>query len=335
MFFAELGAKVLKVENKTGGGDATRGWRLPEESAEGPSAYFCAINFGKEHVFLDLTLEADRCWLEQAVKDADIVLSNYRNNTAEKLGVSFERLAQIKPDLIFIQLDGFESHDRPAYDVVLQAETGWISMTGTDGSHLAKMPVALIDILAGHQMKEAALLALLKRERSNKGSYVRCSLEQSSLAALTNQATNYLMNGHVAAPIGTLHPNIAPYGDMFRTRDARQVVLAVGTDGQFAKLCEALAISDLYVDMRFQTNTHRVNNRAALQAKLAEAIAELELDALESALGEANIPYGVVRKLDEVLESPVAQSMVLESEVEGRHTRRLSSIAFNCDFLDA
>lgn len=335
MFFAELGAKVLKVENKAGGGDATRGWRLPGESAEGPSAYFCAINYGKEHIFLDLSLEADRSRLEQAVKDADIVLSNYRDNTAEKLGVSYQRLSQIKPDLIFVQLDGFESHDRPAYDVVLQAETGWISMNGTDAAHIAKMPVALIDVLAGHQMKEAALLALLKRERNGKGSYVRCSLEQSSLAALANQATNYLMNGHVAAPIGTLHPNIAPYGDMFRTCDARQVVLAVGTDGQFAKLCEVLVLSKLPGDARFQTNTGRVNNRAALQAKLAEAMATFELNVLESMLSAANIPYGVVRKLDEVLESPVAQSMVLESEMEGRHTRRLSSITFNPDFLDA
>ncbi|MCA1752162.1 MAG: CoA transferase, partial [Flavobacteriales bacterium] len=132
MFFAELGAEVIKVENKPAGGDATREWRLPGETKDGPSAYFCSVNWGKTHLFLDLRDSADRDRLYSEIADADIVLTNYRAETAAKLGVAYADLAALNDNLIFIGLDGFEHSDKAAYDVVLQAETGWISMTGTD-----------------------------------------------------------------------------------------------------------------------------------------------------------------------------------------------------------
>ncbi len=333
MFFAELGAKVLKIENKAAGGDATRGWRLPGESADGPSAYFCAVNYGKEHRFLDLRNPEERAELYREVGDADIVLSNYRADTAEKLGVDEAALRHIKPDLIFIQLDGFDASDRVAYDVVLQAETGWISMTGHPEGPVAKLPVALIDLLAGHQMKEAALLALLKKARSGEGSMVRVSLEKSSLAALANQATNYLMGAHVAQPMGTAHPNIAPYGDSFLSADAKRVLLAVGSDAQFAKLCQLLGAPEMAEQTQFASNAQRVIHRKALVGALQPLIAAMTVKDLEAALQREGVPYGVVRSLDEVLQSESAASMMLEAPLEGIMTKRLSGNAFSTDFL--
>lgn len=335
MFFAELGAEVIKVENKPAGGDATREWRLPGETSEGPSAYFCSVNWGKTHLFLDLRDSADRERLYTEIAGADIVLTNYREATAAKLGVSYADLSARNETLIFIGLDGFEHSDKAAYDVVLQAETGWISMTGTDPALPAKIPVALIDLLAGHQIKEAALLALLKRAKTGRGSEVKCSLEKSSLAALANQATNYLMCGHVPGPVGTLHPNIAPYGDSFLTADGRRLVLAVGSDAQFSKLCAVLEIPETALDPQFATNTARVAHREGLQAIFAKAFAEIPVQEVESKLTAAGIPYGMVRALDEVLESPAAAGMRLRDVQEGREAVRLSGLAFTTDFLSS
>ena len=146
-------------------------------------------------------------------------------------------------------------------------------MTGTDATKPAKLPVALIDVIAGHQMKEAALLAIIHRMRTGEGSHVKCSLEQASLTALANQATNYLMEGAVSQPIGTLHPNIAPYGDWFTTADGKRVVLAVGSDAQFVAFCGSCGLEGLPADDRFTTNAARVVNRPALAAFIEPAIA--------------------------------------------------------------
>lgn len=333
MFFAELGAQVVKVENKRAGGDAVRAWRLPGETKQGPSAYFCAVNYGKTYLPLDLKDPADRAHLVRLIADADIVLSNYREETARKLGLLYTDIAEVNPRVIHIGLDGFSGSDKAAYDVVLQAETGWISMTGTDADHPAKLPVALIDILAGHQMKEAALLALISRERTGEGADIRVSLEKSSLAALANQATNYLMCSHVAAPIGTLHPNIAPYGDSFITADGKRTVTAVGSDDQFKKLCTVLGLKDVASDPRFRTNTDRTENREALSALLAAAFLRADAAHWDSALSAAGVPCGTVRRLDEVLESDVAKDMRLEDEIEGRKAVRLSGLGFSVNFL--
>src|SRR5690606_32887278 len=179
LFFAELGARVLKVENKNVGGDATRTWRLAGETPNGPSAYFSSVNYKKEYLFLDLTSAADREKLLGEIASADIVISNYSSRVAQKLSMDYPSLRAVNQELIYLQLDGFANSNRPAYDVVLQAETGWISMTGHP-ENPSKLPVALIDVLAGHQLKEGALLALIHRMKTGEGSLVHCNLEQAS-----------------------------------------------------------------------------------------------------------------------------------------------------------
>ncbi len=331
MFFAELGAQVLKVENKLAGGDVTRHWKVPEEDpAASVSAYYASVNWGKKSWICDLTHPEDYQQLIQYLKDADIVISNYRPATAQKLGVSYEQLQEYNPRLIFGQIYGMgKDDDTPAFDIVLQAEAGFLSMTGEPGRPLVKMPVALIDLLAAHQLKEGLLLALLRRERSGKGAFVSVSLLEAAIASLANQAANWLMAGHLPQPMGSLHPNIAPYGDVFYTADDKPIVLGVGTERQFQTLCRHLGLSEYCTDERFCTNTARVRHRPALQEALASAIRLRYRDELIAQLRAADVPCASVRNMQEVFEHSLAQNMILETIDEtGRTARCVRTTAF-------
>lgn len=327
-FFAELGARVVKVEPPKG--DVTRSWKLPEEDATSPvSAYFSSVNHGKEHVRLNLKDDDDRARFDALLRDADVLITNHLAEDDGKLGLTRERLRQVNPRLIHGHIKGFaQQPERPAFDAVLQAETGWIGMTGTDPEHLAKLPVAVIDVLAAHQLKEGLLVALLERGDTGHGAYVEVSLEEAALAGLMNQASNRLMAGAVASPLGTLHPNIAPYGELFTCSDGGRIILAVGSDAQFHALCEVLGAAPLVADERFTTNRSRVAHRAALAAALQPGFGAERRDALLARLAEAGVPAGGVRGIDEVLDSPAAQAMIIEELIDGQPTLRLRGNVF-------
>ena len=174
MFFAELGADVIKIENKTTNGDVTRSWKLTTENPnQKGSAYFASVNWNKKSLFLDLKDAFDKTKVLELIKDADIVIANYKKGDAEKLGMDYESLKKTNPKLIYAHISGFgEDSSRIAFDIVLQAETGFMFMNGTSESGPIKMPVALIDILAAHQLKEGVLVALIKRMQTNEGSKV-------------------------------------------------------------------------------------------------------------------------------------------------------------------
>lgn len=330
MFFAECGARVVKVENPATGGDVTRGWKLPTEDPTLPvGAYFSSVNFGKEHRFIDLRLPPGQAELQELLAQADVLITNHMDKDAVKLGLDPVRLCGLNPRLVHGHIRGYaDDAARPAYDVVLQAESGYLGMTGTDAEHLAKVPVALIDVLAAHQLKEGLLLALMQRMRTGKGAYVEVSLEEAALTGLVNQASNWLMAGHVAGPIGTLHPNIAPYGELFRCADGGKVVLAVGSDAQFQRLCALLRLDTMALHPRYATNALRVVNRAALAAGLGEAIDRWHRAELLAALREAGVPAGAVNSMDQALSTPTAQRMVREEHIEGTPTRRITGNAF-------
>jgi crotonobetainyl-CoA:carnitine CoA-transferase CaiB-like acyl-CoA transferase len=184
------------------------------------SAYFSSVNWGKEHLRLNLKDPGERGRFDALLRTADVLITNHLAADAEKLGLAHGRLRALNPRLVHGHIKGFAAQpERPAFDVVLQAETGYISMTGSDADHLAKLPIALIDVLAAHQLKEGLLLALLRRAATGQGALVEVSLEEAALSGLVNQASNRLMAGAVARPLGTLHPNIAPYGEVFRCAD--------------------------------------------------------------------------------------------------------------------
>ena len=334
MFFAELGAEVIKVENKTTGGDVTRSWKLPSEDPAAPaSAYYASVNWGKTVWMCDLRHADDRLRMLEAIDQADIVISNFRPDAAQKLGMSYAQLSARNPRLLFGQITGFGDEDPlPAFDVVLQAEAGFLYMSGHPGGAPAKMPVALIDLLAAHQLKEGLLLALLRREQTGQGAYVSVSLLESAIASLANQATNWLMAGHIPQPMGSMHPNIAPYGDIFHTADARPLVLAIGNDKQFQALCDVLGLSQLAHNERFASNAARVRHRQALCDVLASAIRRFQRDELLALLHKAGVPCGGIRSMAEVFEHPLAQAMLLhEPDEQGKPTLRPRTAVFKME----
>lgn len=312
MFFAELGARVIKIENKTTGGDVTRRWKVPGEQADYPfSAYYQHVNYGKEIHLLDLTTKEDQQRVHNLVRQADIVISNFLPAKAITMRMDEETLRTINPQVIFAHLSAFgESHTRPAFDVVLQAEAGFLFMTGQPDSPPAKMPVALIDLLAAHQLKEGILLALIHRLRTQQGASVKTSLIEAAIASLANQATNWLVAGHIPQRLGSEHPNIAPYGDIFITQDHHAVVLAIGTERQFERLCQILDLAEVASDPRFSNNLQRVKHRPTLQNLLQSKIKKLDRTVLLNQLEQAGIPAGAIRSMPEVFDLPQAQALI-------------------------
>ena len=331
MFFAELGAQVIKVENKKTGGDISRKWKLPsEDKAKSDSAYYHCINWNKESLFLDLNNPQDLSVLMDLISKADVVISNYKYTFAKKLGIDYKNLKTKYPQLIYAQLYAFgKAEDRIAFDIVLQAEAGFLYMNGEPGRDPVKMPVALIDLLAGHQLKQAILLALIRRQKTGKGSYVETNLLQSALSSLANQATNWLMESHIPQAMGAQHPNIAPYGDLYYTKDHKLIVLAIGTDRQFSLLCDCLSVPQLSKDERFADNQSRVRNRELLNLQLSESIKKMQLESLTNQFLERGVPFGRVRDMKEVFELPTARAMILEQNHPNRMvSKRLKTIAF-------
>ena len=325
-FLAELGASVIKIENPKTGGDVTRSWKLAsEDPTSDSSAYFASVNYGKEHRFFDLKVKEDLAQVQQLASESDIIIANYRKGQAERFGLDYKTLRAQNPKLIYANITGFgPDESRPAFDVVLQAETGYMFMNGQPENEPTKMPVALIDVLAAHQLKEAILLALLNREKGGEGALVEVSLFDAAVSALTNQASNWLMNGHIPQRIGSLHPNIAPYGEILCTKDDKMIVLAVGSDAQFASLCNVLELDGLVTDVRFSTNQQRIENRLVLNQLLQAKAGNVACGKLMDAFLAKNIPAGVVKNLKDVFESESAKNLV----VEDGQNKRVSQIAF-------
>jgi len=330
-FFAELGAEVLKVENSRTKGDVTRQWKLGNEPKERTySAYYCAANWGKASIMADLSKTEDRAEIYDLARDADVVIANFKAGAAEKLGMDYAAFKKVNPSIIYGQITGFgDGNPRPAFDVVLQAEAGFMYMNGTPDGPPVKMPVALIDLLAAHQLKEGLLVALYQRLKTGEGAFVSVSLIEAAIASLANQATNWLMAKHIPQRMGSLHPNIAPYGDMFGTKDEKQLVLAVGNDKQFAQLCKVLGTSELAENAFFATSIERVKHRALLAEKLAEFVVGFERDDLIEKLTKAQVPVGAIRNMEEVFELAVAKEMILrETGEDGVVTERVRTVVF-------
>lgn len=332
MFFAELGAEVIKIENKTTGGDVTRAWKQASEDPKSPiSAYWCSVNWGKKHLMLDLTNANDRALATQLALEADVVISNFKPSSAHRMGFDAETLRAKNPKLIYAQLNSYTDpeDESPAFDAVLQAEAGFLYMNGEADRPPVKLPVALIDVLAAHQLKEAVLIALLHRERTGEGSTVSSSLLESALASLANQASNYLMNGHIPQRMGTRHPNIAPYGDTYTCSDGQILLLAVGTARQFSHLCGVLNLEELLQNPDFQNNTARVSNREPLNLLIQERVSTMPLEEIMQKLKKAGVPAARIRDMKSVFELPAAQAMILEEKMEdGAQTKRMKTIAF-------
>ena len=312
--FAELGATVIKLEPL--GGDVTRSWKLASEApANDVSAYFSCVNWGKYSLALDLKRAEGREIARRLAAKADVLIANYKPGAAERLGMDYASLAALNPGLIYAHLTGYGPDDpRTGYDALIQAESGFLYLNARPGEEPVRLPVALIDLLAAHQLKEAVLVALLERQAEHGGKYLQVSLIQSALASLANQAANWLVAGQEPQPLGLEHPNIAPYGSLYQTADGQQLMLAVGSDAQFAALTRLLDAPQLATDPRFAANAGRVRQREALQAELRPLIATRQADELLAALWRAEIPAGRVQTVSQALAQPAAADLLLQAD---------------------
>lgn len=317
-FFAELGAEVIKVENLHGGGDVTRTWKGNSEHTGDVSAYFSSVNWGKKSLALDLSKKEGQEIVQELTTKADLVIASYKPGDAEKLGVDYITLSKLNRGLIYGQITGYGTdNERVGYDAVIQAESGFMDLNGTPDSGPTKMPVALIDVLAAHHLKEGLLLALLRRFQTREGELVEVSLIQAALSSLANQATNWLVANTLPTRKGSEHPNIAPYGENFETSDKKRVLLAVGSDRQFHNLCNILNVSDLGFDPRFKTNPDRVKNRTTLAGFLSTAIAQKSSLEFMKECNHFKIPAGIIQNVKEALSMKEADSIIFNNHISG------------------
>lgn len=314
-FFAELGAHVIKIENKNTGGDVTRSWKLAIEDDSLPvSSYYASCNWGKENILLNLKEIEDYKIFLDLLKNTDIVISNFLPTTAKKLAVDYETIKSIKPDVIFGEIIGYHNDpDRPSYDMVLQAESGFISMTGTADGQPAKMAVPMIDMLAAHHLKEALLLAYIARLKDKKGRKLSVSLFEAAVSSLANQASNYLMWNVIPGKLGTKHPNIPIYGEVFTTNDSKEFIIAIASDHQFYKLYEHLKVP---VELRADTTPERKQKEKPLLVYLHSYFKQFSIQEIRTLFRNMGVPFGEVKNIGEVLDLPQIKRIILEDTME-------------------
>ncbi|MEE4178612.1 MAG: CaiB/BaiF CoA-transferase family protein [Bacteroides sp.] len=332
MFLAELGAQVLKVENVTTRGDVTRNWKLPKEPAESDiSGYFSCVNWGKSSFAADLCQPEGLELIYKLTQHCDIILVNYKPGDAEKLKVDYPTLKKHNEALIYSHITGYGlGNQRAGFDAIIQAESGFTYMNGEPGGPPIKMPVALMDLLAAHQVKEAILLALLQRERTGKGQYIEASLFRAGIASLANQATNWLVGQTIPQRMGSDHPNIVPYGTIFQTADNKGIVIAAGTDKQYRELVKALGRPELAEDPRFARNQDRVVNKGVINAIIQECIGNYKREEILHILEKKRIPAGGVFNMKEVFEVPESEPMILRGQYNsGMEIKGVRSVAFS------
>jgi crotonobetainyl-CoA:carnitine CoA-transferase CaiB-like acyl-CoA transferase len=332
MFFAELGATVYKIENVTTQGDVTRKWKLPKEDSETDiSGYFSSVNWGKLSFAVDLCHEEGLNIIYSLAEQCDIVLVSYKPGDAEKLRVDYNSLKKFNEKIIYSHITGYGlDNPRAGFDAIIQAESGFTYMNGEPDGPPTKMPVALMDILAAHQLKEAILLALYYREVSGKGQYIETSLFKAGVSSLANQATNWLVGKSIPQRMGSDHPNIVPYGTIFKTADGKEIVIAAGTDKQYQQLITVLGRPDLAHDCKFEKNHGRVINKDEINGIIQEQVLKYTREEILEILQAKSIPAGGVFNMQEVFEVPESKPMVLSGSYEnGMEIQGVRSIAFS------
>ena len=298
MVLADLGADVVKVE-RPGSGDPTRAWGPPFR--EGESAYYLCVNRGKRSITVDLGDSAGLEVVRRLALESDIVIESFLPGGADRLGLGYAALAGERPGLVYTSIAGYapESVDahRPGFDFAIQAEAGGMSITGEPDGPPLKVGVAIADITTGMFAAIGTLAALRAAESSGQGHHVQVALFDSQLAWLANRGSDYLVAGDEPHRLGNAHPAIVPY-EAFATRDG-WVIVAIGTNEQFTRFCNAGGLPELASDPRFATNPLRVEHRLELVARIASAIGERPTDDWLAVLEAANVPGGPVRTIPE------------------------------------
>jgi CoA:oxalate CoA-transferase len=322
MMLADLGARVIKIENPDGGDDS----RHVGPFIDGESAYFASINRNKESIALDLKRAEDKRLLDAMLEKADVLVENFRAGVMEKLGYTWDALHAKYPRLIYASISGFGQtgpyRNRPAYDMVVQAMGGLMSVTGELGGSPSRVGVSIGDIGAGLYATIGIQSALLKRMHTGTGERVDISMLDCQVALLENPIARFSATGQVPQPLGTRHPSITPF-DMFTTRDGF-IVVAVGNDTLFRQLCEALDRPEWAQDARFTTVKARNDNHIALKACLDQRLSEATTSEWATVLEAAGIPHGPLNTVPELIDNPHVQArdMLLDVEIgDGKSLR--------------
>ena len=302
MMLGDMGAEVIKVE-RPGSGDDARGWGPP--FVDGVSTYFLAVNRNKLSITLDLKSAAGKALLWELIGAADVLVSNFRVGVMEALGFGYEGVAARCPECIYAVINGYGDSgprsERPSFDVIVQAESGLMDLTGWPDGPPTKVGVSLADEVAGLYLVQGVLLALRNRERTGDGQRVEVALHDALLSLFTYQAEQYLATGQAPGRLGNRHPSITPY-ETFETADGTLVV-GVGNEAIWERFCAAIERPDLQSRTEYVTNADRVAHREALEAELGDLFAARSIADWQLALTQAGVPCGRVRAVSEVLDA--------------------------------
>ncbi|PQP24218.1 CaiB/BaiF CoA transferase family protein [Rhodococcus opacus] len=316
MLLADLGADVVKIE-RAGVGDDTRQWGPPWVGDE--STYFQSVNRNKRSFAWDLRDPADLQQARELVARADVVVENFLPGTMDRLGLGYDAVREINPDVVYCSVTGFGGENNlPGYDLLIQAVGGLMSITGPEPGVPTKVGVAVVDIITGLHAAVGILAALRHRDRTGEGQRVEVNLLSSLLSALANQTSGYVGAGVVPQAMGNRHPSIAPY-EVFRTGD-RPLVLAVGNNRQFASLVEVLGVPELADDERYATNTQRVAHREQLVRDITAALSAGSADEWFEKLTGQGVPCGPLNDIADAV--ALAERLGLNPVVEIDDPRR-------------
>lgn len=324
MMLADLGARVIKIENPDRGDDS----RQVGPFVDGESAYFASVNRNKSSIALDLKDAADRAVLERMLESADVLVENFRAGVMDKLGYTWETLRARFPRLVYASISGFGQtgpyRNRPAYDMVVQAMGGLMSVTGEPGGNPARVGVSIGDIGAGLYATIGIQAALLRRATTGVGERVDISMLDCQVALLENPIARFSATGNVPAPLGTRHPSITPF-DMFATQDGF-VVIAVGNDALFQRLCDALGRPEWIDDPRFVSVPARNEHHVELKACLEERLRAATTAEWEAVLEAAGVPHGPLNGVPQIMKNAhvSARHMLVDVEIGAEKTLRVS-----------
>ena len=297
MMLGDLGADVIKIE-RPGLGDDTRSWG-PPFSEDGSATYYLSVNRNKRSVVLDLADPEQRSQARDLALSADVVVENFRDGTMERFGLDYESLQPDNPELVYCRVSAFGpagGRDLPGYDFIVQATSGFMSITGDAAGPPTKTGVAIVDVFTGLYATVGILAALAERHTSGRGQFIEVNLLSSALGALINQASAFVNTGVVPGRMGNLHPSITPY-QPFDTATG-PIAIAATNERQFAKLCEALEATHLAADERFSSNTSRVEHRDALAQQLESILVRQPCEHWVERLTAHGIPCGPVNAMD-------------------------------------
>lgn len=331
MLLADLGATVIKVESPAG--DETRTWMPPER--DGVSTYYSSINRNKRSVVLDFNDPGDVELTRQLIRRADVCVENFKVGGLKKFGLDYESVRSENPGLVYLSISGFgtnEGASLPGYDLVVQAVSGLMSLTGDPDGPAYRAGVAVFDVMTGLHGMIGVLAALHQRQRTGLGQHVEASLFASALSGLVNQTGAYAVAGAVPYRLGNAHLSVYPYQTM-PTKD-RDVVIAAANDRQFGALCKTLGIPEIAADPRFALNEDRTRNRDVLHPILLEQLADWSADDLFIALNSAGVPCGPINNVAEGM--ALAERLGLHPLVEiGDAERRTRLVRHPLEFSAA